>query len=80
MKLPEPDLFLVCYDYGMGGLWWLVRAPDRAAILARRSDLHVLDERPPWIRGEYWARVLDNVQDLGNVTDPILLEILDGKD
>jgi hypothetical protein len=41
--------YLVCYDYGMGGLWgvFLARTPDE--ITAMYPELTVVSERPKWM-------------------------------
>ena len=46
--------FLVCYDYGTGGLWGVLMAPSVAAISARYPELYIADEPPAWMsRGRY---------------------------
>ena len=49
---PPDEPFLVCYDYGMGGLWGVLMAPSAAAIEARYPDLHIADEPPAWMSSE----------------------------
>lgn len=44
--------FLVCHDYGMGGLWWWIAAADAEAIRAVFRDVVVFDVRPDWWTGE----------------------------
>jgi hypothetical protein len=41
--------FLVGYDHGLGGLWGVLLAVDRAAIRARFPELTVVDRRPDWM-------------------------------
>jgi hypothetical protein len=41
--------FLVAYDYGMGGLWGVLIAPSRAAILAKYPELGIADGPPGWM-------------------------------
>lgn len=38
--------FLVCYDYGMGGLWWWIAAPSADAIRASLKDVLVFNQPP----------------------------------
>lgn len=38
--------YLVAYDYGSGGLWAIINAPDRDAIENAFPKLTVLDEKP----------------------------------
>ena len=40
--------FLVCYDYGTGGLWWWIAAPSEDAIHAAFRDMVVFDAPPHW--------------------------------
>jgi hypothetical protein len=44
--------YLVCYDYGMGGLWGVIIASSREVILAKYPELDVADERPRWMDDE----------------------------
>ena len=49
---PPNEPFLVCYDYGMGGLWGVLMAPSVAAINAKYPELHIADEPPAWMSRE----------------------------
>jgi len=40
--------FLVCHDYGTGGLWWWITAPSVDAIQATFKDVVVFNEAPEW--------------------------------
>lgn len=40
---------LVCYDYGMGGLWAFIDARSESEILERYPELTVVHERPQWM-------------------------------
>jgi hypothetical protein len=44
--------FLVCHDYGTGGLWWWIEAPSADDIHAKFRDLIVLDQPPTWWNDE----------------------------
>lgn len=49
----QSDLpFLVAYDYGMGGLWAVLMAPSREAILAKYPELSIAEEPPEWMSAE----------------------------
>lgn len=41
--------FLVCYDYGMGGLWGVLIAPSAAAITDKFPELFIADAIPSWM-------------------------------
>jgi hypothetical protein len=45
MKRP----FLVCHDYGMGGLWAFMLAESEDDITGRFPSLVVVTERPSWM-------------------------------
>jgi hypothetical protein len=45
----RPGEHLVCYDYGMGGLWGVLIAPSVSAILGRYPELDVASTWPKWL-------------------------------
>lgn len=52
--------FLVCYDYGTGGLWALLYARSREEIADRYPELVIFDERPVWFEREAsWQRLVE---------------------
>ena len=53
------SLFLVCYDYGMGGLWGAFVAPNEEVIKAVYPELDVVHERPTWMTDEQFQRTCD---------------------
>ncbi|GAB3885031.1 hypothetical protein GCM10029964_047050 [Kibdelosporangium lantanae] len=40
----ELTRFLVCYDYGMGGLWWWVNAESAEQIVLTLAEVHVVTD------------------------------------
>lgn len=40
--------YLVCHDYGMGGLWWWITADSEADILERIAEVEVVAD-PAWL-------------------------------
>jgi hypothetical protein len=51
--------YLVCYDYGMGGLWGFLAAESEDAIRERYPELIVVKERPKFLRSkERWQRLV----------------------
>ena len=46
---PPDEPFLVCYDYGAGGLWGVLMAPSADAIRASYPELGIADEPPAWM-------------------------------
>lgn len=49
--------FVVCYDYGTGGLWGVMVARDRQEILDKYPELAVFVSRPEWMSADYWAQL-----------------------
>jgi hypothetical protein len=45
--------YLVCYDYGTGGLWWWITAASTDEIMAAFREVVVFDEPPPWWNDEF---------------------------
>jgi len=62
--------FLVCYDYGMGGVWRWLTAPSADAIHETFEDLIVFDTPPEWWTGQADALALH--VDIEDATDPFL--------
>lgn len=50
--------FIVCYDYGMGGLWALIDARSENEILEQYPELTIVREQPEWMNSE----VLDDLR------------------
>jgi hypothetical protein len=40
--------YLVCYDYGTGGLWWWITAPSPDDISSTYENVIVYEEPPSW--------------------------------
>lgn len=51
--------YLVVYDYGMGGLWAVIRAAHETDIWSKFPELKIVDERPKWMDDTEFARILD---------------------
>jgi hypothetical protein len=56
--------FLVCYDYGMGGLWGVVHAQSKGEVLRRYPELVIVDERPEWMTEERFRQLESNAYDV----------------
>jgi hypothetical protein len=41
--------YLVCYDYGTGGLWWLIKAEAAEEISSASGKLSVIEVVPAWM-------------------------------
>ncbi len=50
-------LFLVAYDYGMGGLWGAMLARSEREILAIYPELSIVPERPHWMSDAEYERI-----------------------
>lgn len=53
----EKQRFLVCYDYGAGGLWALIDARDESEVLALYPELTVVMTRPKWLSDKVMADI-----------------------
>src|SRR2546423_424576 len=49
--------FLVCYDYGQGGVWAFVKARSANEIEKSAPDLKVFNRRPRWMTSQHMARL-----------------------
>ena len=69
--------YLVSYDYGMGGLWWFVKADSPDEIRDASSDLTVYDRVPNWMLEEHWKLI--DTDDLKQPRSEALRMILAGE-
>jgi hypothetical protein len=68
----EKDRYLVCHDYGMGGLWWWVIARNATEIMERLAEVVVVTS------SESIARFADgDLEDLEDLEDLQKLEEVD---
>ena len=51
--------FLTVYDYGGGGVWAIVRSPDKKSIQRKYPILDVFDERPGWMSDDLYAEIAE---------------------
>ena len=49
--------FLVVYDYGMGGVWAIIKAHSKDEIIQKYPMLSVVEERPSWMTDAYFDQV-----------------------
>ena len=57
--------FLTVYDYGGGGVWAVVRSPDKKSIERKYPILDVFDERPSWMSDARYAEIVErNLYDI----------------
>jgi hypothetical protein len=49
--------FLVCYDYGMGGLWGFLSAKSEKDIRRLYPELTVFINRPSWMSDDQYHRI-----------------------
>ena len=61
--------YLVCYDYGTGGVWKVVLADSADAITDRFPELVVVYSRPDWMTEEDLERLDDNAYDIDTPPD-----------
>ena len=72
------NTFLVSYDYGMGGLWAIVRADSAEAIAERYPELTVVESRPAWMTDEHVADLPQ--YDLDAPPSGVLLVVIDDRE
>jgi len=56
--------YLVCYDYGTGGLWWWITATSADEITAAFREVKVFDKPPAW-----WSDEVDRSTPRRMITD-----------
>ena len=56
MDWPE-HTYLVCYDYGQGGVWAFVRAESEQAIKDAAPQLVIVRDRPSWMTDKELSRI-----------------------
>ena len=52
--------YLVCYDYGQGGIWFYVEAESARELSRDYPALLVFRSSPPWWNDEYEAAARKN--------------------
>lgn len=57
MLSDEKQRFLVCYDYGTGGLWGIMLARSKSEIGYKYPELAVISERPAWLDDNIYKRI-----------------------
>jgi len=77
----EKQEFLVCYDYGMGGLWGVFMARTPEEITDVHPELTVVMERPKWMTEEDYQGLRDReLHDIDGAPWGILNAILADRD
>jgi hypothetical protein len=70
--------YLSVYDYGAGGLWLAVIAPNRQAIERKYPFLDVLDGRPEWMSDAFYCDVVSkHLYDVDQAPEMLLRSIVD---
>jgi hypothetical protein len=54
---PVKQRYLVCYDYGQGGVWAFFVARSPQEIRSKYPELIVATERLPWMTDEWIASI-----------------------
>jgi hypothetical protein len=49
--------YLAVYDYGMGGVWAVISAPSKEAILSKYPVLEIVAERPTWMQPHLYEEI-----------------------
>jgi hypothetical protein len=53
--------YLVCYDYGTGGVWLYIEAESPSQIEATYRDLKVFEAPPAWLTPDEDAQIRSHV-------------------
>jgi hypothetical protein len=56
--------FLVAYDYGMGGLWGVMRARSADEITTTYPELQIASARPKWMSEGRYDDLADHPYDI----------------
>lgn len=73
--------FLVCYDYGMGGLWGILMARTADEVSDAYPELVVVSERPKWMTDEDYEALRDReLHDIDGAPWGILNAVLADRD
>jgi hypothetical protein len=73
----EKQILLVCYDYGMGGLWGTFLARSEQEILDVYPELMVVRDRPRWMSDDdYEGLVARELHDIDGAPWGILNALL----
>ncbi|MDQ1538729.1 MAG: hypothetical protein QOE58_3122 [Actinomycetota bacterium] len=77
----EKRQFLVCYDYGMGGIWGVFMARSQQEILDVYPELVVVLERPKWMTEQDYLGLCDReLHDIDGAPWGILNAVLADRD
>lgn len=68
--------FLIAYDYGMGGLWGVLRAGSADEIKAKYHEVIVVEERPQWMDDESFQSLLDDATDVEDPPTALLRAVI----
>jgi hypothetical protein len=55
----EQKLFLIAYDYGMGGVWGVMDARSEEEISLKYPELAVVHERPKWMTDDKYNDLVE---------------------
>jgi hypothetical protein len=77
----DKHMFLVAYDYGMGGLWGAMMARSEDEIKALYPELGIAHERPHWMSQERFEQICnEELHDIDGAPWGILNAILADRD
>lgn len=65
--------YLVCYDYGMGGIWYRILAPSAAAVREAFPHFILFENEPDWWKTNPIKGLA--VHRLGDPLDAVLVKI-----
>ena len=56
-KMSTKTAFLVVHDYGMGGVWAVIRAENAQDVSGKYPELEIVSERPGWMDDAIYADI-----------------------
>ena len=72
--------FVVCYDYGMGGIWGPVWATSVQEITDKYPELVVVEAKPEWMSSDLWRTILGRpVADVDGEPNTVLQAALEDR-
>jgi len=64
----EKQRFMICYDYGMDGLWGILLARSEDEIHQTYPELAIVKEQPAWMDDADLARI--NAEEPEDIDEP----------
>ncbi|GAA0856641.1 hypothetical protein [Aliiglaciecola litoralis] len=70
------EKYLVCLDYGSGGIWRVVQADSKNSILTHYPELEIADVKPEWMSNQIYQEYCNNPINLEDSSNKFFQAIL----